>query len=120
MNISTHPVQGEAMLDALYALNQYSLHPNPPFQNKDEWAAIVRERKGVTCHVTFEAETPISVATHPSARRKGNCRQTIASLLAVERETGKIFSHLYPFRESFYEPLGYVAFPLTKIAKFAP
>jgi predicted acetyltransferase len=143
MNISTHSVQGEAMLDALYALNQYSLHPNPPFQNKEEWVAVVREREGVTCHVTFEAEMPISVAagtamtqnvrgrlfaangvwgvaTHPSARRKGYCRQTIASLLAAERETGKIFSNLYPFRESFYERLGYVAFPLTKIAKFAP
>ncbi len=143
MNISTHSVQGEAMLDALYALNQYSLSPNPPFQNKEEWAAVVRERKGVTCHATFDAETPVSVAastamtqnvrgklfqaggvwgvaTHPSARRKGYCRQTIASLLAAEREAGKVFSNLYPFRESFYERLGYVAFPLTKIVKFAP
>ncbi|NTU76580.1 MAG: hypothetical protein HGA90_02010, partial [Alphaproteobacteria bacterium] len=31
-----------------------------------------------------------------------------------------VIVNLYPFRESFYERLGYVAFPLAKIAKFAP
>jgi predicted acetyltransferase len=140
-NLFTRPVQAEEFLEALFQLNQYSLHPSPPFQSKDEWTAIVRERKGVTCHAVFEAETPVSVAastamtqnlrgqlfpasgvwgvsTHPSARRKGYCRQAIASLLAAERESGKVFSNLYPFRESFYERLGYAAFPLTKIAKF--
>lgn len=143
MNITTRNLQGEEMLQTLYALNQYSLHPSPPFQNKDEWMEIVRERKGITCHATFEDETPGSiavstamtqnmrgtlypasgiwgVATHPSARRNGYGRQTIASLLSVERDTGKAFSNLYPFRESFYERLGYVSFPLTKIAKLTP
>lgn len=104
---------------------------------------IVRGRKGVTCHATFEDETPKSIAvstamtqnmrgtlypasgiwgvsTLPSARRNGYCRQTMASLLSVERDSGKVFSNLYPFRESFYERLGYVSFPLTKIAKLAP
>jgi hypothetical protein len=141
--ISTRPLQAEEFLNALFQLNQYSLHPSPPFQNKEEWMAVVRERKGVTCHAVFEEETPVSIAastamtqnmrgklfpasgiwgvsTHPSARRKGYCRQAMASLLAAERETGKVFSNLYPFRESFYERLGYVAFPLTKIARFTP
>lgn len=54
MNATIHPLQGEAMLEALYLLNQYSLHPSPPYQNRDEWMAIVRERKGVTCHAAFE------------------------------------------------------------------
>jgi predicted acetyltransferase len=104
--------------------------------------AIVRERKGVTCHAAFEEGRPVSiaastamtqnmrgklfpasgiwgVATHPSARRKGYCRQVIASLLRTERETGKAFSNLYPFRESFYERMGYVSFPLTKTARLA-
>ncbi len=140
MNITTRHLQGEEMLETLYTLSSYSLHPSPPYQNKDEWMSIVRERKGVTCHATFEDETPKSIAvstamtqnmrgtlypasgvwgvsTHPSARRNGYCRQTIASLLSVERDTGKAFSNLYPFRESFYERLGYVSFPLTKVAK---
>jgi predicted acetyltransferase len=143
MNITTRRLQGEEMLETLYTLNQYSLHPSPPYQNKDEWMGIVRERKGVTCHATFEDEMPKSIAvstamtqnmrgtlypasgiwgvsTLPSARRNGYCRQTIASLLSAERDSGKAFSNLYPFRESFYERLGYVSFPLTKIAKLTP
>jgi predicted acetyltransferase len=39
--------------------------------------------------------------------------------LAAEKESGKIFSNLYPFRESFYERMGYVSFPLTKVAKLS-
>jgi len=34
--------------------------------------------------------------------------------------TARFFSNLYPFRESFYERLGYVTFPLPRIAKPAP
>ncbi len=142
MNTTICHLQGEAMLDALYTLGQYSFHPNPPFQDKEEWAAYVRGRKGVTCHAVFKEDTPLAVAvssamtqnmrgklyaasgvwgvsTHPSARRMGYCRQLMASLLAAERESGKAFSNLYPFRESFYERLGYVSFPLTKIAKLS-
>jgi predicted acetyltransferase len=36
----------------------------------------------------------------------------------VQRETGQLC--LYPFRESFYERLGYVTFPLQKKAKLVP
>jgi predicted acetyltransferase len=43
----------------------------------------------------------------------------MASLLSTERDSGKAFSNLYPFRESFYEKLGYVSFPLTKIARLS-
>jgi len=136
-------LQGEEMLDALYSLNQYAFHSSPPFQNKEEWLSFVRGRRGVTCHAVFEADTPLSiaastamtqnirgelfpasgvwgVATSPTARRKGYCREAMGSLLNAERESGKIFTNLYPFRESFYERLGYVAFPLTKIAHCAP
>jgi predicted acetyltransferase len=143
MNITTRHLQGEEMLEALYALNQYSLHSSPPFQNKDEWMNIVRGRKGVTCHAVFEDDVPVSitvstamtqnmrgklypasgvwgVSTHPSVRRKGYCKQAMASLLSGERDSGKAFTNLYPFRESFYERLGYVSFPLIRIAKFAP
>jgi len=141
MQITIRHLQGEEMLNALYALNSYSLHPSPPFQNKEEWMAIVRGRQGMTCHAVFEDETPVSIAvttpmtqnmrgklypacgvwgvsTVPSRRRKGYCKQIMASLLSAEREAGKAFTNLYPFRESFYERLGYVSFPMTKIARF--
>jgi predicted acetyltransferase len=143
MKTSLRHLQGEEILNALYPLASYSLHASPPFQNKEEWDAIVRERQGMCCQAFFEDETAVSiavstpmtqnmrgklypasgvwgVATHPSARRKGYCRQVIASLLSVERDSGKVFSNLYPFRESFYERLGYVSYPLTKIARFSP
>ena len=143
MKITLRHLEGEEMLETLYTLEQYSLHPNPPFQNKDEWMAIVRPRRGVTCYAAFEDDRPVSVAasttmtqnmrgklypasgvwgvaTHPSARRKGYCRQTMASLLSAERDSGKVFSNLNPFRESFYERLGYASFPLTKIARLTP
>jgi predicted acetyltransferase len=141
MNISLRQLEGGEMLEALYTLNSYSLHPSPPFQNKEEWLEVVRERKGINCHAVFEDDTPVSIAvstpmtqnmrgslypasgiwgvsTAPSGRRKGYCRKTMASLLSAERDSGKVFSNLYPFRESFYERMGYVSFPLTKIAKF--
>ena len=141
--ISIRQIQNQEMLDVLYSLTQYSLHPSPPFENKEEWDENVRGRKGVTCFATFENEKPVSVAvstamtqnirgklypaagvwgvsTDPVGRRKGYCRKTIASLLEEDRKAGAVFSNLYPFRESFYERMGYVAFPLTKIAKFSP
>jgi hypothetical protein len=130
------------MLETLYALNSYALHPSPPLQNKEEWMGIVRERKGMSCFAVFEGETPVSIAvstpmtqnirgslypasgvwgvsTAPSARRKGYCRQTMERLFSVDRDSGKVFSNLYPFRESFYERMGYVSYPLTKIARFS-
>jgi predicted acetyltransferase len=133
-------LQGQEMLDQLYALNSYSLHPSPPYQDHQEWESIVRERQGITCYAAYEGDQAVSVAvstpmtqnmrgklfaasaiwgvsTFPSARRKGFCRQVMARLLSTDREAGRVFSNLYPFRESFYERLGYVAFPMTKIAR---
>lgn len=141
MNITIRILQGEEMLNTLYNLNSYSLHPSPPLQNRDEWMAVVRPRQGITCQVMFEDDTPMAavvstpltqnmrgklyptsgiwgVSTAPGARRRGYCRQLMASLLSANREAGKCFSSLYPFRESFYERLGYVSYPLLKIVRF--
>jgi predicted acetyltransferase len=140
MKTTIRHLQGDEILETLYTLNSYSLHASPPFRNKEEWLAIVRERKGMVCFAVFEDESPVSVAvstpmtqnmrgklfpvsgvwgvsTFPSGRRKGYCRQTMANVLSAERDSGKAFSNLYPFRESFYERLGYVSFPLSKIAR---
>jgi predicted acetyltransferase len=101
---------------------------------------ICDRQEGVDCHAVFEDEVPVSIAasgpmtqnmrgklfpvsgvwgvsTYPSARRKGYCRQAMAAVLSSEHDSGEVFTNLYPFRESFYERLGYVAFPLTKIAR---
>jgi predicted acetyltransferase len=141
MSVKVRQLIGEEMYDTLYHLNSYSLHPSPPLQDKANWMGIVRERQGMNCFAVFEDDTPVSVvvstpmtqnmrgklfpasgvwgvSTMPSGRRKGYCRQAMKGLFESDRESGKVFTNLYPFRESFYERLGYVAYPLMKIARF--
>jgi predicted acetyltransferase len=140
---SIRALQGEEFLEVLYNFQMYAFRASPPFKDKEEWAKIVRERQGVTYHALFEEGSPVAAAgstamtqnvrgklfpaggvwgvvTLPNARRKGYSRQVLASLLAAERGAGKVFSNLYPFRESFYERLGYVTFPLSMIARLSP
>jgi predicted acetyltransferase len=59
------------------------------------------------------------VVTHPKVRRKGYSRKLLTSLLKTIRESGKMVSCLYPFRESFYERLGYTTFPLPRKIQFS-
>jgi predicted acetyltransferase len=141
--ISIHPLQGEELLDVLYNFQMYAFCPSPPFQDKEGWAKVVRERKGVTYHALFEGVNAVAgaastsmtqnvrgklfpaggvwgVVTLPAARRKGYSKQVLTSLLSAEKNAGKVFSNLYPFRESFYERLGYVTQPLPIIASLSP
>jgi predicted acetyltransferase len=64
----------------------------------------------------FPAGGVWGVVTLPVARRKGYSRQVMGSLLSTAKEAGAVFSNLYPFRESFYERMGYVTHPLPVIA----
>lgn len=61
-----------------------------------------------------------SVATLPQARRKGYARQIVTQLFMNMREVGQVVSSLYPFRESFYERMGYVGFPQDRVVKISP
>ena len=133
----------EEMLDVLFPLAQYAFHASPPFGDREEWDEIIRGRPGVTYFALFEAGSPVAtvagtdmtqqvrgrlydasgvwgVTTHPAARRRGYCRRLMASLLDANREAGRPLSCLYPFRESFYARLGYVTFPLPRIARLDP
>lgn len=60
------------------------------------------------------------VASLPAGRRKGTARQLMAYSFGVMRDRGESVSTLYPFRESFYERLGYAGFPKPRYVKFAP
>jgi hypothetical protein len=44
----------------------------------------------------------------------------MTALFAASRAYGQVFSCLYPFRESFYENLGYITFPAPHLVRFAP
>jgi predicted acetyltransferase len=61
-----------------------------------------------------------SVATHPSARRRGLVRELLTRLLRQMREEGCAVSALYPFRPSFYGRFGFVGIPRRRTASFAP
>ncbi len=61
-----------------------------------------------------------SVASHPSARRRGLVRGVLERLLRQARDEGHTVSALYPFRPSFYARFGFVGTPRHRIATFAP
>jgi len=136
-------MSSEEILGAMFPLTSYAFRASPPFSGEEEWQETVRQREGVTYFALFEGDAAVAtvastamtqqvrgalfsgggvwgVATHPAARRKGYCRRLMADLFAAEREAGRTLSCLYPFRESFYERLGYVTFPVPRVAKLKP
>jgi hypothetical protein len=136
--ITIRHLQDEGFLDMLFNFQMYAFRASPPFMEKEGWANNVRQRKGVTYHVLFEEQVPVAAAantvmtqnvrgklfpaggmwgvvTLPVARRKDYSRHVIGSLLSAVKEAGAVFSNLYPFRESFYERMGYITFPLPII-----
>lgn len=133
----------DEMLGAMYPLTSYAFHSSPPFPDKEEWQETVRQREGVTYFALFEGDAAVAtvastamtqqvrganynaggiwgVVTHPAARRNGYSKRLMARLLAADREAGRPLSCLYPFRESFYDRLGYVTFPLPRTTKLTP
>lgn len=60
------------------------------------------------------------VSTLPAGRRKGHVRALMTDAFARMREDGLPVSVLYPFRESFYERLGYAGWPLPRYATLHP
>jgi predicted acetyltransferase len=141
--IDIRQVAGEEMLAAMYPLTNYAFRSSPPLPDREEWFGLVRSREGVTCFAAFDGDAPMAcaestamtqnvrgvllgmggiwgVATHPVARRRGLCRQLLSRLLGTMRESGEVVSGLYPFRESFYERLGWVTFPQLRKATFSP
>jgi predicted acetyltransferase len=142
-NTIIRQLEGDEMLDVRYGLNTYAFRASPPLVNKTEWKETVRGQKGFIYLALFEDEIPAAaaattrmtqqvrgalfpaggvwgVATAPGARRKGYARRVLERLFAADRQDGAVFSCLYPFRESFYERLGYVTFPLPRTARFSP
>jgi predicted acetyltransferase len=141
--ISLRAVPAEDHPKYVFPITEYSFFKSPPLSTdaeRLERIAIPNERDVM---VLFEDETPVAmvgtipmqenvrgkvfsmgaiapVATIPQARRKGYARQLMRAQLKRLYEAGHEVSGLYPFRESFYERLGYVTFPQVRIAHFAP
>ena len=66
----------------------------------------------------FKMAGVAGVSSHPRTRRKGYIRQLLRDGFEVMKNEGRPLSCLYPFRESFYERLGYVTFPQARKALF--
>lgn len=141
-DVRLHTVQGDEILDIMYPLSAYNFHSSPPLVDEDKWRNWILDRLGCTsCIAAFEEGDAVAVtsatsmlqnvrgslygeagvwgvSTAPGARRKGYIRQLMTAQFHAAREAGQVFSCLYPFRESFYENLGYVIFPSTRKVSF--
>ena len=136
-------ITGEEMLEVFYWLPAYAFGSSPPLSDKTEYQEKLKKRQGVTYLALFEDGNPMAcissaaltqqvrgslfgmggfydVVTHPSARRKGYSKRLLQQLMDIVRQDGRPVSCLYPFRESFYERLGYVTFPQPRTARFSP
>lgn len=60
------------------------------------------------------------VASLPQGRRQGLVRGMLTRSFELMRESGKPVSTLYPFRDSFYERLGYAEFAKNRFTSLKP
>ena len=142
-NTTIRQLHGDELVETMYRLNTYAFRASPPLPDKAELQEVLTHRQGFVYYALLEDDIPVAgaasgamtqqvrgalfgvggiwaVATLPVARRKGYSRAVMTRLLAAVRDAGQPLSCLYPFRESFYERLGYVAFPLARTARLTP
>lgn len=144
MNETTiRQVQGEEMLQIIQRLPGTAFHSSPPFMETTDLQDTLDEKVGSVYYAVFEHGQPVAcvsrapmtqhvrgqvlpmggvydVVTLPSARRKGYAKALMKRIFSVMAEEGMPVTSLYPFRESFYENLGYTSFPQPKWASLQP
>jgi predicted acetyltransferase len=141
-NIHIRPLSQEERTTVPYKLGSYAFRPTPPLPDYEQWLKRSAYYDGSFMGV-FDGDTALAVAgmsaiteqirgtfyacaglwgvtTDPMARRQGHTRDMLIRFFASMREHNFPFSTLYPFRESFYDRLGYVTFPQTRNARFSP
>lgn len=142
--IVTRQVSGEELLDTAYPLMDYAFGKSPAEEDKREkrlkylpyvadryWLVSFMDGKPaatannlpLTQNVRgeiFDMGGVAGVAVLPEARRRGLARQNVSMILQHSYEEGQPFSTLYPFRESFYERLGYVGLTPVRMVEFNP
>lgn len=130
-------LKGNEKWDTLHALTTYAFRASPPLMEKEKWMEKAKDREEDIVWGFFEKGEPVActaesvmrqqirgrifsmsgiwgVATHPAARRRGFAKQLLNTTLSHAQEHGRTVSCLYPFRESFYDRLGYITFPQPK------
>jgi predicted acetyltransferase len=132
-------VQAEEMLELASPIRAYSFSSTPPLPEREKSLRRLPYEKGDIHFILFEDNKPMAcvssqrltqqvrgkiykcggvrgVATHPAARLKGYAWLLLNHLFEAFHTTSIPLSTLYPFRESFYERLGYTIFPQPRIA----
>jgi predicted acetyltransferase len=140
-DITMRQVYGDELKDAIYKLGGYAFEPTPPMPNREEWDKYLDRLQLATCIALYKGDLPIAaaastlmtqcvrgklyamggiwgVASHPAYRRNGYVRQVMTQLFTTLRDDNTPLSCLYPFRESFYDRMGYVNLPQPRRAKF--
>ncbi len=141
--IEIRQVSGEERVDILRQFPGYAFRSSPPLLEETTCRSMLDERVGSYYLVLYENGAPMAcvarvpmtqhvrgkilpmggiydVVTHPAARRKGYALRLITQLYADMHAEDYPVTGLYPFRESFYERLGYVTFPQPRWAKILP
>jgi len=128
-------------------LMSYAFRSTPPLPSLEDWSSydyiknaiilgLFRDEKPLACAAYSAMIQNVrgklypnagvwGVATYPAARRNGYSRQILSALIHHMHKAGITFSNLYPFRESFYDRLGYTTFPQPRTVRipveaFAP
>ncbi len=144
MTPTIRQLEQEEAIKALHFLNNYAFRPSPPLPDFEPFAERIRKREGaayyavmvegqpqsIACSTTpliqnlrgemFPMGGVANVATHPSARRKGYVRSLMRHMFHEFKTQEIAVSCLYPFRESFYQRLGYITLPQPKKHIFKP
>jgi predicted acetyltransferase len=142
----TPEIRTLALEDAIgifHELNGYAFSPTPPLPDFEKYAEKLRKRGGLTFLAVYEDGIPrtvgsartlkqnlrgkivtmkgiAQVASHPQARRKGYVRLMMDYFFKSFHEENIPVSCLYPFKESFYQKMGYITLPQTRKITFKP
>lgn len=139
-NVVVRRLSAEEAPEVFYPIASYAFGSSPPQRNRAEYIEFKEARSNAIFVAAYEdgravavaAASPMTqnvrgklwgaggvwgVASHPAARRNGYVRLAMSELLSLMRQAGQAVSELYPFRESFYERLGYMAFPRPHTVK---
>ena len=126
-----------------FTVNHYAFGATPSEPNADDRRAWLKYTAKTTPVAAFVDGRPVATATFPAmtqnvrgvvlpmtgvggvaslpeGRRQGYVRQMMAFGFGLMRERAVPVSALYPFRESFYERLGYAGFPTPRYATLKP
>jgi predicted acetyltransferase len=128
----------EEAIKILHFLSSYAFTPSPPLPEFENFAERIRSKEGANYYAVFSDNEPqavscettplnqnlrgksfkmagvANVASHPAARRKGYVRKLMLHMYREFNQKGYAVSCLYPFKESFYQRLGYITLPQSK------